>query len=87
MSLFAHSHLRMRYFRPSWQGGDVAQPLCQTPLIGWSGVKAGHYAMTDDPAHVDCPSCLADLARGGPEGRRDRLTHRLFEHRARRWAK
>lgn len=80
MSAPAVTHLRVRYFRPSWQGGDTAQPLCHVPLVGWVGPQArlGGVILTDDLAKVECPQCLSDQARGGVAARKARLAARYI---------
>lgn len=51
-------HLRTVYHLPSFQGGDVAHPLCTKLKFGWAGPENSAWILTDDPEAVRCPLCI-----------------------------
>lgn len=56
-------HALTRWHLPSWQGGDVDQPLCLRPgPVGVSGGRlAARHELTEDLAEVDCERCAARM--------------------------
>lgn len=57
-------HLRSTWYRPSWQGGDVDQPLCCKPTQGWAGPEASALPMSPITQEVDCQLCLHIAKQG-----------------------
>ena len=54
-------HLRIPYYRPSWQGGDTIQPLCRKPRYGWCGDDS--EPMSSSREEVSCQLCQIILKR------------------------
>lgn len=57
-----HTHLSTPYYRPRSMGGDVTQPLCMKPHVGWVGQRYACWPMTEVAAKVDCPWCVSRMA-------------------------
>jgi hypothetical protein len=65
-------HFQTTYHRARVQGGDVREPLCHVPAVGFSGSSVIGWPMSLDPADVGCARCQRELANGGLAGRRAR---------------
>ena len=56
-------HYRTIWHRPSWQGGDIAQPVCGKPQVGVLPALAS-WPMTSARERVTCSLCLHALHYG-----------------------